>query len=253
MKATTGIPSDATPLKCSREYICLTKDGSCEGMTSPEIIKTKSKEEVYNALAEKMADCWWMFGEGKINYVGKDMKENLYCSICSQIMFDNSLTEIEGLEENINEKEYYLYLEDKIMSDSEREETYLKYLTGSNSVKEIEDSLKNAEGSFGSFEYNKIYFLMTGIYSEVGVWQWTLLGVAAGIGVLAVPFTAGQSLWISAIIVGGTGTAGGIAGHYVGTAVKGDGVKNEFLKPVIFPAESDIFNSFNCKDVITTN
>ena len=60
-----------------------------------ETKKVKTETEVYGILADEMADCWWMFGEGKVNYVGKDLPEKqLYCSICSQLAFDNSLEEI---------------------------------------------------------------------------------------------------------------------------------------------------------------
>src|SRR4030042_3079209 len=53
------ISKDAIPLRCVRQYICLTKDGECASMTKPEIIKVESKEEIYQALAEQMANCWW--------------------------------------------------------------------------------------------------------------------------------------------------------------------------------------------------
>jgi len=241
----TSIPDSAIPLKCSRTYVCLTKDGTCEKMTKPEIKKVKTKEGVYDLLAEEMANCWWMFGEGTINYVGNDMKENLYCSICSQILFDDSIAEIEGLEEGINQKSFYTYLETKQMAD--KEETYLTYLTGATKVSQIESSIRSEGGEFGNFDFNKQYFVMMGIYSKVGVWKWATAGVVVA-GLVAAPFTGGLSLTLIL-----TATAGGTGGYFIGTAVKGDGVDNEFLKPVIIPANSKVFDSFNCKDIITTN
>jgi hypothetical protein len=240
----TKLPESAAPLKCSRTYACLSKDGTCERMTKPEMIKVKTKEEVYDALAEEMADCWWMFGEGKINYVGKDMKENLYCSICSQIILDDSIGEIEGLESGVDEKNFYNYLEDK--QKSEEEGSYLTYLTGASKTSQIEASLRNAGGSFGNFEFNKQYFVMMGIYSQVGVAKWATVGAVAA-GIVAAPFTGGLSLTLLL-----SATAGGAGGYFIGTAVKGDGVDNEFLKPVIIEANSKVFDSFNCKDVITS-
>ena len=93
MKA-SPLSSSSTPLNCYRNYICITEDGSCEGLVKPEKIKVKSLDEIYEALANEMADCWWVFGEGKVNYVGDDLTYNNYCSICSQILFDDSLNEI---------------------------------------------------------------------------------------------------------------------------------------------------------------
>jgi hypothetical protein len=243
------VSKDAVPLKCSRQYICLSNDNSCEKMTEPKIIKVKTKEEVYNAIAEEMADCWWMFGEGRINYIGNDMKENLYCSICDQILFDDSIGEIESLENGIDEKSFYTYLEDKPMS--EEGDTYLTYITGATKVSQIESSLRNGGGTFGKFELNTQYFIMMGIYSKVGVLKWVGVGAAA-LGLIAVPFTGGLSAGITAMIIGVSSTAGGAGGYFVGTAVKGDGVENEFLKPIIVEANSKTFDSFDCKDIMTS-
>jgi hypothetical protein len=246
----TKVPEAIMPLKCSRAYICLSKDGTCEKMTSPDIKKVKTENEVYDILAEEMANCWWMFGEGKINYVGNDMKENLYCSICSQVLFDNSLAEIEGMSNGIDQSKFYLYLQNKMMSGEE--ESYLTYLTGATKVSQIESSLRKEGGEFGIIELNKQYFVMMGIYSQVGVWKWAGAGVVVA-SLIAAPFTGGASLGISALILGGAATAGGAGGYFIGTAVKGNGVDNEFLKPVIIPANSKVFDSFDCKDIITTN
>src|SRR3990167_10899296 len=48
------------PLQCYRNYICITKDGSCEELIKPEKIKVKSLDEDYEALANEITDCWWM-------------------------------------------------------------------------------------------------------------------------------------------------------------------------------------------------
>ena len=37
MRGNSAIPTDAVPLKCSRAYVCVTEDGSCEDMTKPEV------------------------------------------------------------------------------------------------------------------------------------------------------------------------------------------------------------------------
>ena len=90
-RAGSGIPTDSVPLKCSRSDICITSDGSCDGMVNPEKFKVKSKEEVFKVLANEMADCWWMYGEGKYDYIGDTTLKRNYCSICAQILFDDSL------------------------------------------------------------------------------------------------------------------------------------------------------------------
>jgi hypothetical protein len=96
--ASQNVMKDVVPLKCKTQVLCLSKDGTCEDMVSPSIVKVKTKEEVYNILAEELASCWWMFGEGQIDYVGKEvLADKNYCSLCSQIAFDNSIKEIKDL------------------------------------------------------------------------------------------------------------------------------------------------------------
>lgn len=246
----TPLPEGATPLKCSRAYVCLSKDNTCEAMANSEIIKVKTKEDVYNALAEEMADCWWMFGEGKIDYVGKDLKENLYCSICTQLVLDNSVGEIEGIQGKIDQRDFYSSLEKMQMPD--KETSYLEYLTGYATFSSFQSAIGSKGVTFGSFEFNKPYFVMMGINSVVGTWKWIAVGAAVA-GVIAIPFTGGiSSTAISALIIGGAATGGGVGGHFIGTTVKGDGVDNEFLKPVIVEANADTFKKFGCKDILTS-
>lgn len=252
MRGSAAVPAEATPLKCSTTYVCITKDGSCEGLTKPEVKKVKTKEEIYQVLADEMAECWWMFGEGKVNYVGKDFKHNLYCSICSQILFDNSLEEVEEVEEVIDKRDFYGYLEKTKISE---EQTYLEYLTSVRTVEEIEDSIAKEGGNFGSFELgDKQYFVMMGIYSEVGVWKWVLgLGALGGgivAGIIAAPFTVGVSAIASASLISAASVGGGVGGYYLGVAVKGDS-GYDFLAPTILEANSEEFNAFKCKDIKT--
>lgn len=258
MKGNTPL-SDEVSLNCQRTYVCLTKDGTCESMTNPDLKKVNSLPEIYEILADEMADCWWMFGEGQVNYVGKDFKENLYCSICSQIAFDDSVSKIEGIGENLDEGNFYKYMEENEISKGQ---TYLNYLLGLNSIEQLEETLSQEGGGFGTFEFDKQYFVMTGIYSEVGVWKWVAGFAAAGAvvgGIAASVFTGGTSavggivtakaILFGAVSAGAVG--GGFAGKYLGTAVSGDGVDNDFLSPVILEANSEEFSAFNCKDILS--
>ena len=249
MRGNTAIPSDAIPLKCQTKYLCISKDGTCEGLTKPVLEKVKTKEEVYDVLANEMANCWWMFGEGKLNYVGKDMKQNFYCSICTQFMLDNSLNEIEGIMGSINAKDFYEYLENK---EYDSETNYLEYLTGSKNVRDLERSMTGQNMEFGSYSLGRQHYVLMGIYSEVGVWKWVGIGAAA-LGVIAIPFTGGvSSVLITAAIIGSATVGGGVGGYFVGTAVKGES-GNDYLSPTIIEANSREFDAFDCKNVMTTS
>jgi len=246
------IPVDAVPLNCKREYICISGDGKCEDLVNPSVKKVKTLPEVYGVLADEMANCWWQFGEGKVNYVGDDFFSDLYCSICSQISLDDSLENVEGFEGGIDEREFYKYLEENEVSEGE---SYLKYLFDLDSVGQLEESMSQEGGSFGNLDLDKQYFVMTGIFSEVGVWQWVLgAGATAGIvtaGIIAAPFTAGISTVATVSLIGGATIGGGFAGEFIGTVVKGDGVKNGFLAPTLLEANSEEFEAFECEDILT--
>ncbi len=244
------LPDAATPLQCSRTYVCISQDGSCEGMTNPDIIKVKTKRELYTEIAKKMADCWWMFGEGRVDYVGNSLKPNLYCSICSQIVFDNSLNKIDGINGKIDQKDFYSAIENINRSDGG--ESYLEYLTSYSTFSSFQNAISRQNVDFGTLSFNRPYFVMMGINSVVGVWKWSGVGAAAAVvGCLAAPFTGGASLGITAVIV--SAAAGGGAGYLVGTTIKGEGVDKEFLRPVIIEANAEAFDRLGCKDILTSS
>ena len=241
------------PLQCYRNYICITKDGSCEELVEPEKIKVKSLDEVYETLANEMADCWWTFGEGKVDYAGDDLTKNNYCSICSQIYFDDSLESLEGVgDKKISKDELYDYLTKNNYSN---DQTYSQYLLGTNDL-----SLLKSQGSFGNIEIGKQYFNVMGITSSVGWVEWS--GVGAGLGSVvigAVWALSGPPGWIAGGLIISTGAIiGGVGGTQVFEAseseigaivVDGRGIDNKFMIPTL--QDPDKFKALNCEEILT--
>lgn len=256
------VSKEAVPLKCSRSYVCITKDGDCEAMTKPEVEKVKTKEEIYNVLAEEMANCWWMFGEGKVDYVADaTLLKNNYCSICSQILFDSSLREIEGIDGEISKDELYDYLAKTKMPD--KDITYSYYLFGTNDINRLKSRLSSQAGeevSFGTIKVGKQYFVVTGITSEVNTIGWILRG--AFVGALGAVTVASGGFTVVAIGVVVGGTAGGVAADEISDLVSPEigaitiegkeGVKNKFMVPTIQEANSGEFKLLNCEEILTT-
>ena len=244
----------STPLNCRREYVCITTDGKCEGLSNPEIIEVKNADELYNALAEKMSDCWWMFGEGKIDYVGGELTKNNYCSICSQILFDPSLKKLDEFKEvDISKEEVYKYMgRTKMSSDGV---TYLEYLFGTKTWEDFSSLVQTKElNNFGEIEIGKQYFIIMGITSNVGQ-QWTVGGSA--IGSLIGNFVPIKG---STFIGGAIGYGVGLVGEQIsGTftpeigaiVINGNGVENQFMAPTIQEMDSDKFKLLNCEDILT--
>jgi len=253
-----SISKEAIPLKCSRTYICLSKDGSCERMSSPDVKKVKTEEEIYKVLAEEMADCWWMFGEGKLDYIGKDffLRDN-YCSICSQVGFDDSIKEINGVGETISKDKLYDYLSKTKMPDSEV--TYSEYLFGTNDINKLKSTALKVDngremvvGTFGTIDLSKQHFVLTGITSEVKGTGWKLaIGGVVILGGLFAGYT-----WvglISGALIIGAGVVGeGVTPEISAILVEGNGVKNTFMAPTIQEANSNSLKKLNCYDILTS-
>lgn len=233
------LPKESIPLDCKTNYICITKDGSCEKMTgNRETRKAKTQDETYKILAEEMADCWWIFGEGKINYIGTDFKSSLYCSICSQISFDNSIDFFE--EGEIDQKLFYDYLAKTNYSE---DTSYLDYLVGLKSSQTIEDSLKAGNFESGKpINLGRQYYIIMGIFSETGLTKWAGSGVVIGAvvgGIVGGPI---------GIVIGGA--IGGGGGYFMGTVVKGES-GHEYISPAIIEANSEDFSKLKCASIKT--
>ncbi len=262
----TKLPDAAIPIKCSRSYICLTSDGTCERMTSPKIMKVKGKEEIFSILAAEMADCWWMFGEGRINYVDPTWKKKNYCSICTQFLLDDSVKDLNGVGEKINQDEFYDYLVKTNMPDSE--ETYASYIFGTNELGRLKRGMSEQAGTevtFGEIKISTPYFIVMGITSEKNDFTWYLGGALVG-GILAIGVVATGGLAALPItMVVAVGEAGGavVGGEAVSRVsdllspkigaivIPGDGIDNEFMAPTIQEATSYEFRSLNCDEIIT--
>jgi len=254
MRKSSLIGQSSTPLNCRRDYICLTQNGNCSGLSNPQIVNVKTKEDVYQAMAGKMADCWWMFGEGKIDYVSGDLTHNNYCSICSQVLFDNSLKNIDGFQEgNISKEEIYKYMANNKMPNQDI--TYLEYIFRMGSWNDFITSVQTSNlNNFGNIEIGKQDFIVMGIVSNIGS-QWSVGGSA--IGSFAGNFVPIKGATIIGGIVGySLGTLGGqISGTFkpeIGAiVVNGYGIGNQFMAPTIQEIDSDKFKLLNCQDILT--
>jgi len=256
-RGSSVLPTESVPLKCQRSYLCLTKDGNCDSvpMTNPTIKKVKNEAEVYEVLSRELADCWWTFGEGEINYVGSDMTSKLYCSICTQVAFDDSVNEIFS-EGQIDKWEIYTYMQNHNVSG--KDETYLYYLYGENDLDELRAKLENQHLNFGPIDLNKQYYVMMGITSDVSTVGWVLAGAGliSGVG-LAIVFSpiVGTTWGITSGIalisgVGGGAAAGGGLGTVLALTVEGLS-GNDYISPAIVEANSQEFGALKCKSITT--
>jgi hypothetical protein len=235
-----------TPLKCHREYVCISSTNSCDKMTSAKVEKVSSKEDVYGILAEEMADCWWMFGEGKLDYVGKELSKQNYCSICDQISFDSSLYNDPSKSifpsGKLDKEELYNYLANNNVAESDK--TYFEYFYGTNDFLGFKQELYSGGANFGSLDLNEHYYIMMGITSRISIGAW----IAIGVGTIITPFTL-----ITGSIVGGIYLAvntGNNDGGMLSPIVEGES-GNQFLSPSIIKINSQEFKDLDCSSIET--
>lgn len=92
LRSQESIVKEATqrifPLRCKTEDKCLTMGGKCpEGYSKVDV---KDENEIKKEVANAMYYCWWMLGEGKVNFIGRPLLENeRSCVICSKISFSD--------------------------------------------------------------------------------------------------------------------------------------------------------------------
>lgn len=244
-RGSSVVPTGAVPLDCSRTYVCISKDGSCEKMTNPQIRKVSNKEDIYGVLAEEMRDCWWMYGEGKVDYIGSELITDKYCSICSQIAFDDSVMEIikEG---SFDKREFYQHLILKNMTGTEKK--YSEYLYRTNNISQI------YSGEFGSVNLDDTYYIMMAITSKTDVTSWGIIGGVAVGAIAVVTAPVSVPFGVAAAIVVGAGATGGYLGYsegeYIASIVTGES-GNEFMSPALVEANSEDFKNFGCYEVTT--
>ena len=135
----------AGPLDCKTNYVT---------------IETENKEEVMKIIADKMASCWYMFGEGKIDYSSKLANAGtVSCSVCSILEFD---TDIQNTD-TISYQEFYNYLKNTKKTESQ---TYLQYLYSTNDLNFFSQEFNPSNYLSNNLKFNKQYFILTGITQE---------------------------------------------------------------------------------------
>lgn len=237
----TSVVTDAVPLECKRQYKCISYDGTCEQMTDPDVIKVKTENEVYKALAEDMANCWWMFGEGKVNYVGSELIPDHYCSICSQIAFDNSVKDnIFNGSPEFDKKKLYNYLASQKRSDGK---SYLNYLNL--------EGFNVYSGNFGVVNLEKQQYSLTSITSDVSTWGWIGIGAVGGAALVLSPLTASGVTLVSAVGLLTIGS-GATAGALVAPVIEGSSGQ-QYLPPSLIEVNSQEFYDLNCESITTAS
>ena len=161
-------------LDCRTNYVCISSlGGSCEAINPTQTIeidlsKDAAKNETMKAIAEEMSDCWWQFGEGKVDYLSlgdKGIWDKNTCAVCSIVKFDKKIQEEA---EKITYEEFYDYLEKTEKTSSQK---YLKYLYGVSSLDNfysdrVFEAIKNDVDGKKEIDFEAKYMIRTGVSSK---------------------------------------------------------------------------------------
>lgn len=152
-------------LDCKTNYLCLSGGDSCTSFNPTSTVKVdvSKKDEILKALADEMADCWWMFGKGEIDYVTGFLKEESHCAICSRIKFDKK---IQDKIKEIKYSELADYMKTH-QSSHEISQSYLRYLYGVNSLESSNTEMKDFDVNSVPISTDKEYIILTGIDPEI--------------------------------------------------------------------------------------
>lgn len=116
-------------LDCKTSYVCISGGGNCEEFNPTATINVKTKEETLKAIADAISDCWWMFGEGKVDYVGYSWAVDYFvgtnCAICSIIKFDEQIQE-EISEVDLADKKIFTSEKYSIITGMRNQNTFIE-------------------------------------------------------------------------------------------------------------------------------
>jgi len=151
--------------------------------TSETTIATKDDAQIKRIIANEMYDCWWMLGEGKVDFIGDSGWKNwgipvagasqAVCVICSTIKFDEK--------SKGKEIELLKYFEENNIPGGDI--TYLEYFSGGTETK-LEPQLR-LEKVDTNKDYAVIFLGMKGgnvgeMFARWGFGAVTSAGPAAG-------------------------------------------------------------------------
>lgn len=141
------------PLKCRTEKILLLQD---------------DENAIKSRIANAMHDCWWMLGEGKLNFFAAGLVRKNYCLICSTIKFDKDAKNLK-----INDLKEYLVVE-KLPAGNM---SYLQYLSNSDNPAVM--------GSGEVIDTNEEYVVVFSFFKNELLSNWLATGTAGFMGAKA--------------------------------------------------------------------
>lgn len=155
-------------LNCKIKYTCIaSKKGDCNNFNYNKKIEIKSdlenieevKKEISSAIANEMSECWWMFGEGNLEYIGDLF--GFHCAICNEIEFGDKIQK----KVHLNYGDFLIQLT-RLKKDESQ--TFFRYLYEDSNPNEFINQNEYFSENFDKpIELNKKYLIITGMNKEL--------------------------------------------------------------------------------------
>lgn len=254
----TALSKSVVQLQCETKDVCFSKTNNCDSAKKgTEIIKIVDKPALLNELGNLMYDCWWQYGEGKVDYRAAGIGDSeSYCGMCNVVKFDSSIRNSPGLN-SVSLSELYISLQNRQVPNKDM--NYLQYLYGLNDISSVRDSLKaistehNIQIDIDSqqLDFTQGNLALITSLTKSG-WALPAIGGAAGgaagtaIGYFAsVAAFGGPVGWV----VGGVGAAGVAIGGTIAYYSSDNNLK--YMPPTFYKYDSDELKKLNCKEFTT--
>ena len=235
---------DNVQLNCKTKPVCISSGGECSRTSSKDLekIEVESKSEILNEMADLMYNCWWQYGEGKVDFAEKGFKAN-YCGVCNIVYFDEKTQQNEDTKE-IKLTELFVLLQNKKVPKGDISYLYSMYGVTTLNPEMVQhlngnSDVKGATSLDTSNPYALVIVLNKGakpVYTIGGF----LAGVGAGAGIGALIGTSGTPVGtIAGAVIGGV--VGGVTTFVVTNDV------NYALPPQYIPYDADELKKLDCK------
>jgi hypothetical protein len=247
LRGSLPLGADTVQLKCKTQNVCLSMGEDCD-VTRKDLITidVENENELTKEMVNLLWDCWWMMGEGKVDYMSAGLgRSEPYCSICSKVYFDEKIQEKYNESGGIPYSLIYNYMQRNKVP--EREESFLFSIYKVNSMDSIRQDLL-VDSGYDIYQYKldpeKEQVVTTAIVKE-GWAEGLISGVATSaviIGSVALsPMTLGTSLVAGSLAVG---TA-------VGFTVEALDDDTSYLTPQYLEFNGDALKALDCKEYVS--
>ena len=237
----TGAGKPLNNLNCPRQEFILYKKDIVE---NGEI----NQDKAHKRIADAMAECWYMVGEGKMDpFSNWDDKNKNYCLLCKTIKFDKKLERF--ILSHTNDLNHTYLMEKKGISETEAKdiakENIPKYMVTTEKLYLTEHNTKHSDKTYYEYLFNEeppeisedvrsqleyeLFIPGSTIFINMYRYKvkntfWKIAGVVGAVvlvvgGVILSPFTGGASISLTVLgssVLGGIITTLAIVGAGVG-------------------------------------